>query len=77
MRRILLVLAFVIPIACMATAIALPSIDPCRDPTIMACPFLADDRIGIRLVIGGAGLLAAALILLIRAVEKRRAAAGR
>jgi hypothetical protein len=44
---------------------------------IMGCPFLANDRIGLRLVIGGAGLPAGALVLLIRAVEKRRAAVGR
>lgn len=79
MQRILLVLAFVIPIACVATAIALPTIDPCRvgNQLIPGCPLLPDDRIGLRLMIGGTGLLAGALVLLIRAVEKRRAALGR
>jgi hypothetical protein len=76
MRWVLLVLAFIFPIACLATAIALPSIDPCRDRMIMACPFLTDDRIGLRLMIGGAGLLAGVVLLLVRAVEKRRAASG-
>jgi hypothetical protein len=75
MRRSLLVLAFLIPIACVATAIALPSSDPCREQMIMGCPFLANDRFGLRLVIGGGGLLAGALVLLIRAVEKKRRAA--
>jgi hypothetical protein len=60
-----------------AIAIALPSSDPCREQMIMGCPFLANDRIGLRLVIGGAGLPAGALVLLIRAIEKRRAAVGR
>jgi hypothetical protein len=74
MRRILLALGLVIAAAGVATAIVLPSIDPCRDQMIMGCPFLPHDRIGLRLVIGGAGLLAGTLVLLVRAVEKRLAA---
>jgi hypothetical protein len=76
MRRSLLPLAFVIVIASVATAIALPSIDPCRDQMMMACPFLADNRIGLRLVIGGAGLLVGVGLVLVRAVGKRRVALG-
>jgi hypothetical protein len=69
MRRVLLVLAFVFPIVCVVAAIALPSIDPCHDQMIMACPFLTDDRIGLRLVIGGAGLLAGIVLVLVRAAR--------
>jgi hypothetical protein len=60
-----------------AAVIASQSIDACRDQRIMGCPFLPDERIGLRLVIGGAGLLAAAVMVWIRAIEKRRAALGR
>jgi hypothetical protein len=77
-QRILLALALVLAAACVVAAIALPSIDPCRvgDEVIPGCPLLTDDRIGLRLIIGAAGVVAAAVILWVRAIEKRRASLG-
>jgi hypothetical protein len=67
-RRVLLALAFVVATADVVTAIALPSIDPCRvgDQVIPGCPLLTPtvDRIGLRLTIGGVGLLAGAAVFL-------------
>ena len=67
-RRALLALAFVVATAGVITAIALPSIDPCRvgDQVIPGCPLLTPtfDRIGLRLTIGGVGLLAGAALFL-------------
>jgi len=67
-RRVLLALAFVVATAGVVTAIALPSIDPCRvgDQVLPGCPFLTPgfDRIGLRLTIGGVGLLAGAAVFL-------------
>jgi hypothetical protein len=67
-RWVLLALAFVVATTGVITALALPSIDPCRvgDQFIPCGPFLTpmDDRIGLRLTIGGLGLLAAAGIFL-------------
>jgi hypothetical protein len=62
-RWVLLALAFVVATTGVITALALLSIDPCRagDQFIPCGPFLTprDDRIGLRLTIGGLGLLAA------------------
>jgi len=65
-RRLLLALAFVVATVGVITAIALPSIDPCRvgDQFIPGCPLPTDDRIGLRLTIGGVGLLAGAAVFL-------------
>jgi hypothetical protein len=64
----LLALALALAAACLAAAIALPSIDPCRvgDQFIPGCRLLApiNDRIGLRLTIGGVGLLAGAAVFL-------------
>jgi hypothetical protein len=77
-RPVLLALAFVVATVSVITAIALPSIDPCRvgDQFIPGCRLLTDERIGLRLMIGGAGLLAGAVILWVRAIEKRLASLG-
>jgi hypothetical protein len=74
----LLALALALAAACLAAAIALPSIDPCRvgDQFIPGCPLPTDDRIGLRLMIGGAGVVAGAVILWVRAIEKGRASLG-
>jgi hypothetical protein len=65
-RRVLLALAFVVATAGVISAIALPSIDPCRvgDQFIPGCPLLTDDRMGLRLTIVGVGLLAGAAVFL-------------
>ena len=67
-RRVLLALAFVVAAASVITALALPSVDPCRvgDQAILGCPFLTPtfDRIGRRLTIAGVGLLAGAAVFL-------------
>jgi hypothetical protein len=67
-RRVLLTLAFVVAAAGVVIAIALPSIDPCRvgDQFVPGCRLLTptNDRIGLRLTIGGVGLLAGAALLL-------------
>jgi hypothetical protein len=67
-RRVLLALAFVVATAGVITAIALPSIDPCRvgDQFIPGCPFWTptNDRMGLRLTIVGVGLLAGAAVFL-------------
>lgn len=67
-RRVLLALAFVVAAAGVITAIALPSIDPCRvgDQFIPGCPLLTPtfDRMGLRLTIVGVGLLAGAAVFL-------------
>lgn len=77
-QRILLALALVLAAACLAAAIALPSTDPCRvgDEVILGCPLLTDDRIGLRLIIGAAGVVAGAVILRVRAIQKRRDSLG-
>jgi hypothetical protein len=66
--RILLLLAFAVATAGVITAIALPSIDPCRvgDQVLPGCIFLTPrfDRIGLRLTIGGVGLLLGASVFL-------------
>lgn len=67
-RRALLAIALVVTTAGVFTAIALPSIDPCRvgDQVIPWCPFVTTtfDRLGLRLMIAGVGLLAAAAVIL-------------
>ena len=67
-RRVLLALAFVVAIAGVVTAIALPSVGPCRagDQVVQGCPLLTPtfDRIGLRLTIAGVGLLAGAAVFL-------------
>ena len=67
-RRVLFALALVVATAGVITAIALPSIDPCRvgDQVIPGCPLLTPtfDRIGLRLTIGGVGILAGAALFL-------------
>jgi hypothetical protein len=67
-RRVLRALAFVVATAGVITAIALPSIDPCRvgDQFIPCGPFLTPtyDRMGLRLTIVGVGLLAGAAMFL-------------
>jgi hypothetical protein len=61
-------LAFVVATTGVITAIALPSIDPCRvgDQFIPCGPFLTPtyDRMGLRLTIVGVGLLAGAATFL-------------
>jgi hypothetical protein len=65
---VLLALAFVVATAGVITAIALPSIDPCRvgDQFIPCGPLLTPtyDRMGLRLTIVGVGLLAGAAVFL-------------
>jgi len=64
MNRRVLLAALVVATAGVITAIALPSIDPCRvgDQFIPGCSLFTptDDRIGLRLTIGGVGRLAGA-----------------
>jgi hypothetical protein len=67
-RRVLLALAFVVATAGLVTALALPSIDPCRvgDQFAPGCRLLTPtfDRIGLRLTIAGVGLLTGAAVFL-------------
>jgi hypothetical protein len=66
-RWVLLALAFVVATAGVITAIALPSIDPCRvgDQFIPGCRLTPTfDRMGLRLTIVGVGLLAGAAVFL-------------
>jgi hypothetical protein len=67
-RRVLLALAFVVATAGVITAMALPSIDPCRhgDQVLPGCTLVTPtfDRIGLRVTIGAVGLLAGAAMFL-------------
>lgn len=67
-RPVLVTLAFFFAAAGVVTAIALPSIDPCRvgDQFIPGCRLFTptDDRIGLRLTVGAVGLLGSAALFL-------------